>query len=172
VRAFSRRKGGYTTRFSSSEALLLQTLALQLTELLEPLAEEGDAPLPGLVIGGSDEAPDDAALARLLPDAYRGDDESAREYRRMTERGLAGRKVAHAEVVMATAGTGGDVRLSEADAQAWLRTLTDLRLVLAERLGISDEGWEPSDDDEQRTLAEVYDWLGWMQESLIHAVAS
>lgn len=172
MRAFARRKGGYQTRLDAVEARLLATLAAQLTDLLAPLSTGDDAPLPGLVIGGNDAAPSDPALARLLPDAYRDDAEASAEYRRMTERGLASRKAANAAIVLSTVGRGGDIRLTEEQAHAWLRTLTDLRLVLADRLGIVDETSEPASDDESRGTAEVYDWLGWMQDSLVRAVAS
>ncbi|MDM4764364.1 DUF2017 domain-containing protein [Galbitalea sp. SE-J8] len=173
MKAFARRKGGIVTSLDRAEAELLQSLSAQLIGMLEPLAGDDAAPLPGLVIGGSDAAPTDPALARLLPDAYLGDDEesraAARDYRGLTESGLAGRKSANAAVVMSTA-TAGDIRLTEAEAQAWLHALTDLRLVIAERLGIEDEGSAIADDEEARTLAEVYDWLGWAQDSLVRAV--
>ncbi|MFT4123256.1 MAG: DUF2017 domain-containing protein [Microbacteriaceae bacterium] len=198
MRAFTRRRHGYLTRLDAAEATLLRSLAGQLGGLLEPLTAPGAAGsgpggmgglsepgglsgpggidgLDGLVFGGSEAPPEDSALARLLPDAYRDDVEASREWRRMTERGLASRKAANARVVLATA-VSGDVLLGEEEAQAWLRTLTDLRLVVADRLGILDEDGPPDGDgpstaDEQsRALAEVYDWLGFAQESLVRAV--
>lgn len=47
---------------------------------------------------------------------------------------------------------------------AWLRTLTAIRLVIATRLGItSDE--DPGGDDRHG----IYDWLGYRLDLLIHA---
>ncbi|QSB23407.1 DUF2017 family protein [Curtobacterium sp. 24E2] len=64
---------------------------------------------------------------------------------------------------------GRDGALDPEDEQAWLRTLTDLRLTIADRLGIVD-----ADDDERSVeadagvgLRDVYDWLGYVQEHLI-----
>jgi hypothetical protein len=172
VRAFARRRHGIATSLDHAEAVLLQSLATQLTAMLAPLAAEPGIPLPGLVMGGSTSAPADSALARLLPDAYVGADassrEAARDYRALTERGLATRKAAHAAVVMATA-VEGDVLLSEDEAQAWLRTLADLRLVIADRLGLADEHSAAADADAE-TLAEVYEWLAWAQDTLVRAV--
>ena len=90
-------------------------------------------------------------LQRLLPDAYRDDTEEAAEFRRFTERSLTSAKVANAETVLATLRDAGldetkvdeaedqeplEVELDAAAVQAWLRTLTDVRLALAIRLGI------------------------------------
>ncbi len=103
----------------------------------------------------------DPAAARLFPDGYRGDDEAAAEFRRYTRDGLRDRKRAGATRVRDA--IGPEVRLSADEATAWLAPLTDLRLVLAERIGIR------SDDDEvpDTVAGEVYGWLGYLQESIL-----
>ncbi len=55
------------------------------------------------------------------------------------------------------------VRLSPEAAERWLPLLTDLRLVIADRIGIR------TDDDEvpDTPAGEVYAWLGHLQESMV-----
>ena len=169
---FRRRRGGVlVATMTPDEVELMRALTMQLGMLLEPVTGfTDDDPLPGLVIGGSDEAPEDAALARLLPNAYRDNDEAASEFRRMTERGLANRKAASAVAVASSIPDDGRIELDEPTAIAWLRTLSDLRLVLAERLGIETEESEIADDEQSQALGEVYDWLGFALETLVRAL--
>lgn len=61
-----------------------------------------------------------------------------------------------------------DVTLDEAQATAWLRCLTDIRLVLAARLGIVQDGDEGDlHDEESQIRRTVFDWLAVVQESLV-----
>jgi hypothetical protein len=153
VRAFERAgDGAVTAAIDRDEALLLQSLAAQLTALLR----EGD----GM----------DPAIVRLLPDAYPDDPAASAEFRRYTAGGLVGRKLANAEVLVATLSESietGRLRLDPSQAGAWLRSLTDIRLTLASRLGIESDEQEPSGD---AILQELYDWLGFLQNSLVEAV--
>lgn len=145
--------------------------------------------------------PQDPVLARLLPDAYADDDEAAGEFRRFTERSLRDQKAEHGRRVIAdledaglsAGGPGGaagsgdaadedvhddeqiELDLAAEQSQAWLRCLTDVRLALATRLEV-DEGdedyWDALPDDDPRGyLHDVYDWLGYVQETLVHALA-
>ena len=58
--------------------------------------------------------------------------------------------------------------------QAWLRALTDVRLSLAVRLGIEEEDdiliVAQSEDEAIAAMSEIYDWLGYVQETLISAL--
>ena len=59
--------------------------------------------------------------------------------------------------------------------EAWLRTLTSVRLAVATRLGITDAETaerlaELPDDDPRSFLASVYDWLGFAQETMVNAL--
>ena len=157
-----------TARFARGERDLLVGLAGQLVAMLEERAAESPADVlyAQLGIGGSSAPPLDPALARLLPDAYRGDDEAASEHRRLTELGLVDRKVANAHTVIRTVGTKVTV-LDHSDVQAWLRHLTDLRLVLAARLQIEDDGDEGNGDE---GMLNLYDWLGYLQGTLLEAI--
>jgi hypothetical protein len=57
--------------------------------------------------------------------------------------------------------------LDEAGVNSWLRTLTDLRLALAARLQIEDDGDEGLGDE---TMLTVYDWLGFLQGTLVETI--
>ena len=122
------------------------------------------------------EAPRDPVLARLLPDAYRDDPEAAGEFRRYTELSLRDGKVAAARTVLGTLpARGGRVRLSQPDAEAWLRALNDVRLALGVRLGVTDDfeevgnGINPADP--RAAYVWVYHWLAYLQESLVEALS-
>ncbi len=188
----SRRKGGVHVELPPYAAGLLANLTRQLIELLrdgEPTIRTGTDPLEAMLdFEGPSEAPEDPALRRLLPDAHRDDDEAAAEFRRFTERGLRESKVGDATVVLTTLGVLGDAgdegggtvdadvefELDREQARAWLRCLTDLRLTLAERLGVTaddDEPWDAlPEDDERLPVYEIYHWLGYLLESLLDAV--
>jgi hypothetical protein len=120
-------------------------------------------------------APEDPALARLLPDAYRDDPDAAGEFRRYTEESLRSAKQENAQAVLDTLpADGGSVKLAADQAQAWLRTLNDVRLVLGVRLGVTDEfedQWEELDPEDPLTAVfEIYAWLGAVQDSLVQAL--
>lgn len=147
---------GVRATFTPEEAELLSGLALQVASLIDN--REG----PGT----------DPALDRLLPDGYRDNDEYAAEFRRFTEEELAGAKVANAlavsDAVSAAPGHPVAIELGDPEIDAWLRTLTDIRLALSVRLGIENES-RPV-DDEHELLYAVYDWLGYLQETLVNAI--
>ena len=191
-----RRRGGLLATFEPGEAHVIASLTSQVVELLRDRngesASETD-PLAGELglSGGPSLPPDDPVLRRLLPDAYRDDSGEAAEFRRFTERSLTSAKVANAETVLATLKDAGldettfdedaeeqeplEVELDAEAVQAWLRTLTDVRLSLAVRLGIeTDEDamlLHQSEDEAMLAMAELYDWLGYVQETLVTALS-
>lgn len=185
---FRSRRGRLEAVFEADEVQVLRGLIGEIVELVRhdapPKEAESSDPMAELFGGfGPSEPPEDAVLARLLPNAYADDGDSA-EFRRYTETGLRDQKVANAEVVLRGLGepegddeAGGQVtvRPSPDEAQAWLKTLTDLRLALGTRLGVEDEGDEarfdalPSEDP-ARYVHQLYLWLGWLQETLVHAL--
>jgi Domain of unknown function (DUF2017) len=122
------------------------------------------------------ELPADPILARLLPDAYSDDPEASGEFRRYTELSLRSGKVAAAQTVLATLPAhGGRVRLTEPDAQAWLRALNDVRLSLGVILNVTDDFEdqmaELSADDPRAAYVGVYQWLAALQDSLVDALS-
>lgn len=165
---FSMQGSVVVARFTTDERAMLQDLAGQLTELLGERSGDpaADALFAQVGIGGAATAPVDPALARLLPDAYRDDREAASEHRRLTERGLVERKVANAQVVIASLERSA-LELDAAGVQAWLRTLTDLRLAIAARLNIQEDGDEGVGDPHLRW---TYEWLGYLQGTLVEAI--
>ncbi|MFP3415909.1 DUF2017 family protein, partial [Bacillus sp. SIMBA_074] len=88
--------------------------------------------------------------------AYPDDPEASAEFRRFTAAGLAERKEAGARTVIETLGDALDgpvtVSLDAAQATAWLRTITDIRLVLAARLGIHQDGDEGEIHDQDSAM--------------------
>jgi Domain of unknown function (DUF2017) len=193
VAGFRASAGGATARFAAAQAAIIRSLVSQVAELVG-----GEAMLPapaataGPAAAGDDQAtllamaaqfsvaeaaelPDDPILARLLPDVYADDAKASGEFRRYTEIGLRSGKVAAAQTVLDTLpASGGRVRLSGPDAQAWLRAINDVRLSLGVVLGVTDDF-----DDTVRNLAEddpraayigVYQWLAYLQESLVEAL--
>jgi hypothetical protein len=126
-----------------------------------------------------DDAGRDPALDRLLPTANRQDDEMAAEFRRLTETGLRQRKAAALQQAAGLLRGDDKVRLDVAQAHAVLKALTDVRLVLGERMGLrTDHDVEvleaaaadlDADDPLGYALA-VYDFLTWLQETLASAM--
>jgi hypothetical protein len=148
-------------------------------EILDPSVHDipGAAELDAMMgFSPRTRAPLDPALARLLPDAYRDDPDASGEFRRYTEQSLRSAKQETARTVLDTLpADGGPVKLSHDQAQAWLRTLNDVRLTLGVRLGVTEEfedEWRQLDPlDPRATAFEVYAWLGDVQESLVQALS-
>ena len=186
----ARRRGGMTATFDPAEANVIANLAGQVIELLRDRngaqVTDTDPLVSELGLGGPSQPPEDPVLQRLLPDAYRDDPEESGEFRRFTESALTSAKVANAETVLSTPrGRGLDltdesetpveVELGPDEVQAWLRSLTDIRLSLAVRLGIENEEdhmlLEKSPDQALVAMGELYDWLGYVQETLVQALS-
>jgi hypothetical protein len=131
--------------------------------------------------GSASDARGDPALARLLPQGHRDDPQLAAEFRRLTETGLRSRKRAHLALASAALQRTGSVMLSPDEAAALLKGLTDIRLVLGERLGLrTDDDAEvivdalrrrPGGDNPWASAALLYDVLTWWQESLVTALS-
>ena len=190
MRKFRRKSGAVVSHLSSYEVELLTSLVGQLVEMIsdgEPeaylqpstedpyelwaqdLASDPDQP----------EAHEDPVLRRLFPDAYPHDARASSDFRRFTERELKTTKITDAQVVLdrlaATELGAVELRIPADEIQAWLRTLTSVRIALATRLGITDaesaaQLSELPDEDPRAYMASVYDWLGFAQETMINAL--
>jgi hypothetical protein len=114
------------------------------------------------------EDPDDPALRRLFPPAHT-DRENEEQYRSLVgDQLLTGRMKALATVRE----TLGRHTLAPDEADAWLRALNDLRLVLGTRLDITEDlDFEKLDvnDPRGRELA-IYAYLSWLQEQLVDSL--
>lgn len=118
----------------------------------------------------------DPAIARLVPDAYPGDPEASAAFSEGTRADLLSRRERDAAIVRKAldpflAALDGeedallplDVVIPDAELDAWLRTLSAMRLVMASRLGISEE----DDHDPEDPRYGVYDWLGYRLDGLV-----
>ncbi|HET9138099.1 DUF2017 domain-containing protein [Actinophytocola sp.] len=165
------------------EAAVLRGLVSQIDDILRARAAEAPndelAQLTGIRTGPSS-APDDPILSRLLPDFHRLDESptdaevnSAGALRSLHEPALLDLKTGVAGVVLRTCPeNGGRIRLSLEHADAWLSAINDVRLALGTALDVTEDMPEelPADDPRAPHLG-VYQWLTWMQESLVHALA-
>jgi hypothetical protein len=185
-----RRSGHVIATFTGFEADLLRSLASQLVELLRnerAVPASGGDPLEAMFdFSGPTSEPEDPVLRRLFPRAYTDDEEAAAEFRRFTESTLRDGKAAAAAAIIDGLEEAGlpttleedglviDIELDEAGAIAWLRSFTDLRLALATRLGVEEgdeEYWFSLPDDDPRAQAhDIYEWVGYLQETLVHAL--
>ncbi|SER58360.1 protein of unknown function [Propionibacterium cyclohexanicum] len=197
MHAFRRRHGELTCTLEDAELTILAGLAQQLVELLTSEAMppvgsgaltagsgDSDADILGELereftdpVEGdfcSDEGVD-PVLRRLFPDAYRDDPAAAAEFRRFSQAEQRDAKLNSAVVVIADLNQVGRDRrcvVSDEHVEDWLKTLTALRLALSVRLGITssvdqDELAELPDADPRTTVFSIYEWLGWVQESLL-----
>ena len=182
-----RTRRGVVVTFDEVEASLLRHLVGEVRDLLADGEETPPTPTGAAGLPTDDElsaitgmtgpdpladepaTPDDPALARLLPDAYRGDPDAAGEFRRLTEGSLRRDKVTAAERLLAALpGDGpGEVRLDPASTEAWLSTINDVRLALGTRLEVTEEMAEPDPEDPDAPAYVVYLWLTELQGVLI-----
>jgi Domain of unknown function (DUF2017) len=142
--------GGVELRLGNEERALLTGLAAELRALL-------------------DGEPDDPSLRRLFPPAY--DDESdERGYRELTGDSLLDGRRDALDVLSRTA---DQEQLTAEEADAWLRALNDLRLVLGTRLDVQEDTFaeEPNLNDPRGQALAVYGYLSWLQEQLVHALS-
>jgi hypothetical protein len=168
---FRREKSGsVSAMFEPVEVDLLRQIANQLVQLLHSI--DTDDPMTFTL----------SNVSRLLPAAYPDDPEATAEFRRFTADGILEGKIANANAVIA--GLGDEpvpdvsthdplpvpIVLDDGQVQSWLRTLTDLRLVVADRLDIDRHGVPQNHDEESEMISDVYDWLGMVQESLVYAI--
>jgi hypothetical protein len=168
---FKSHNGGVVAEFEAAEVSILKSLVGQILGLVEP-GQTSDDPLERALGIGSAEAPSDPVLARLFPSAYEDADYSA-EFRRYTEATLRDGKRADAQTMLATARPGRS-ELTAEQAQAWLRSLNDVRLALGTRLEVTEEVHEEiatmSEDDPRYPAYVTYDWLTYLQDSLVRAL--
>jgi len=187
-----RRSKLIIANFSGFEADLLRSLAGQLVELLRneaAIPRDDVDPFEALMdFSGPTQEPEDPVLARLFPTAYPKDEEAAAEFRRFTEGGLRDGKAAAAIAIIDGLEEAGlpqeltedglmiDVELDVPTAETWMRSFTDLRLALATRLDVEegDEAyWDALPEEDPRSQAhDIYEWVGYLQETLVGALSS
>ena len=106
----------------------------------------------------------DPSLRRLFPPAY-DDAEDEHAYRELAgDELLNGRR----QALDLLAETARADRLSAEEADAWLRALNDLRLVLGTRLDVQEGTLL---DQPQTPELAIYGYLSWLQEQLVAALS-
>ena len=159
MKPFRARRGEIVARLDRAEAGIVALLLDQLEQLL---------------VADADDVAGDPVLDRLFPPGHRSDREMAEDYRELTEESLRGGKADDLAMVRATLPVdGGEIRLDDEQAGAWLRTSNDLRLALGTRLGVSEDTEPPEEmaGEEDQQLA-VYYWLTAVQGSLVDALVA
>jgi hypothetical protein len=160
---FARTGRGCVAKLDAVEAAVLREV---LTEVVT------------LVSDGYNSA--DPVLARMFPDVYPNDPQTSTDLRQYTDGDLKDAKLEQAsEVLAALPSSGGVVRLTEEQAETWLRALTDARLALGIRLDVRDDTDLEAEVDEA-VLANptsprvqqlsVYAFLTLLQASLVEAL--
>lgn len=186
MRGFQQKRGQVTGIFSAGELEALQVVVREYLGLLDKLAgasasaSEAASPFEAweAELDANLTAPSDPALMRLFPDAYPDDPEASAEFRRFSQDDQRIAKVEAANVVLTDLerAQNGCVLVTSEHVEAWLSTLAALRLALSVRLGVDASG-EPApapesgkERDLAMWLAAMYDWLGWVLESLLAAI--
>ena len=144
-----RRDGRFGLRLREGERILLRSLYDDLADLLAD--------------------PDDPVVRRLFPPAH-ADPETEQQYRELVRDQLVAGRAEALDVVRATL---REKILTAEEADAWLRGLNDLRLVLGTRLDVTeDTDFEVELDagERGRELA-VYAYLTWLQEQFVEALS-
>ena len=192
---FKTDRKGVRVQIEPAEREVFVQLLTQLDELLDDGTPESDDPLAQLVgmsgLGGlgadgtgddgpSPQTPDDPAIARLLPDANRDDPELASEFRRLTEYSLRSRKREGARTAAAALSRPDPVHLDQAEALSLLKAMTDVRLVIGERLELRTDGdaeklhdrlWSGDGDPHWLAIASTYELLTVWQEHLVSVLS-
>ena len=167
--------GRVVLRVDEVERGLLMSVARQVMDLVQPAEASPDQdPLAAQVgwVDGDVGISDDPAVARLLPDAY-DDPDDARDFRRFTENDLRQSKMQHAMTVVEEIERSGE-KVAVTSTDSWLGLLNDARIAIGTRIQISEDNHEElaglPDDDPRSGLFHVYDWLTFLQESLVRCM--
>lgn len=142
--------GGFRLALSEQERALLGVLATRLRVALDA---------------------GDASTRRLHPPAYPDDAEAEEAYRAMTRDDLDASRAARLRTFERTLAAE---RLDPHEAEAWLGTLNDARLVLGTALEVTEDDeplrWDLDDEDALERLAFLY--AGFLEEQLVAELAS
>ncbi len=151
---FRRFKGAITLNLSEGECDLLRRTISEYVDLLSADST-------------------DPVTQRLYPRAST-DEKVADEYQELIGGTLEAEKRMAAEKVRWSLGESGKRRgpVADEDQQAWLTVLTDVRLAIGARIGITEEMMlvEPDPDDPEQFPLAVLHWLAFLQETLVRSL--
>ncbi len=151
ARAFRPAGAGVTGRLDPYEVVLLRQLV-------------GDV----VTLVGADDLPRNPVTERLFPDPS-PDPETAAAVRELIHDDLREAKVAAARALLESLPDDGKVALGTDTAEQWLTALNDVRLALGTALGVTEDVYDRDADDAEM---QVYQWLSFLQESLVEAVSA
>jgi hypothetical protein len=140
------RDGTFQLRFSDDERDLLASLAGQLRDLL--VSDETDG------------------LERLFPPGYANDPDREQEYQQLTHDELLTKRLASVDVLEQTVTA---TRLDEAQLNAWMGAVNDLRLVLGTRIDVTEDMDIELDDPRAPAFA-VYQYLTHVLAEIVNAL--
>jgi hypothetical protein len=142
--------GGYALALDDDERGMLRRIAEELRELVE------------------DDSPH---VARLFPPAFNDDPEAAAEFDGLVREGLVSGRVAALATLVQTAEAE---RLDHDQLEAWCGAINDMRLVLGERLGVTEDLYERDVDPRDRRAPDLalYGWLSWLQTEIVEALSA
>lgn len=169
----------FVSALEPHEVTLLKNMATSIQEMLDDRqAGSPSDPLEQItgIRTGNPKPPEDATLGRLLPgfvkDSQAGQatpEEANSVLRSLHEPGIIDAKIVAAQRLLDTLPEGGgQLELSEADAQAWIAAINDIRLALGTMLGIGPEMPDRLPAGHPMAIhLEVYGWLTVLQEYLV-----
>jgi len=141
------------------------------------LSEEEGELLRGVVreyleLLDADRAPGDPVMARLFPSASLDDPTVAADFHDLSADDLDQHKRQTAKRVLDYLEPGDNRPLTDEEQEAWLVLLTDLRLAMGVRLGVTEETFNtfPNPNDPAQWPLAVLHYLGSLQESLVNAI--
>ena len=147
-RRFRLTDGGIDVSLPEDEQDILATLLDQFRELL--MIDE------------------DPNLARLKPVAHPDDPEASREFTEMVGDQLLKQRLEAIEQV--ERGLDG-ATLDDEGIAAWLQTINGLRLVLGQRLDVTEDLDAIDQRDPEAPAYALYEWLGWILDQLVRAAS-
>lgn len=145
------------------ERELIASMALQLRVLLDPAAAANDILGSGGRFAGTAVDRTDPAVRRLFPDAYNDDADANAFYSMVAHDQLLEQRMDGLQRVVDTAAS---TKFSRDDLVVWLSSLNAVRLVLGSRLNITDDYYEP-EDEQAAALYTAYLYLSWVVDGIV-----
>jgi len=155
-----RVEGGIEIDLPADERSLLERLLGELAEMLAATAGGAD--------GRAVLSPELAG--RLNPDAY-SDPERSAEYARLMSDELLASRLGAIDTVRASL-SRSTALLDESGANAFMRSINTIRLVLGTMLEITDEDDEDAEEErlDDRPEYQLYTWLSWLLEWTVRSL--
>jgi hypothetical protein len=151
---FTRVPSGYDVRLSEDERSLLRSVPAGVERVLTRVGDVSEA-VP-------------SEYRRLFPIAFATDEQAETEYERTTRRAIAEHHRAALDLMMKTSSAE---RLTDEQMGQWLEALNTLRLVFGTLLDVSEESFEPDDDDPQYAEWMLYRYLTYLEAEAVDALS-